>query len=219
LLVNNVEAEGTASKLNMLFGSFEPMVAFAALAHLLQANTNFYGILDFGSSMVFELFSGGSNNTSKYPDINDLMVRFLFRNGTESKSNLEIYNLFGRNNGQGALSIQDFLAVMHNVTLPSVGDWCNTCQTRNVNVFCASYGNSTSSSNSGSSLKQTSHKSTMNRAIAGIIGAVVTLSLAGFLLALAMLVGGVRFYRFKTKQRSELGGFKAGEKLASDPDL
>ena len=219
LLIDNVETKGTASKLNMLFGSFEPMVAFASLAHLPQANTDFYSIPDYGSSMVFELFSSGSDNTSKYPDINDLMVRFLFRNGTESKSNLEVYNLFGRNDTQGPLSLQDFLTAMHNVTLPSVGDWCNTCQSRNVSIFCASYDNSTSSSVSGSSLMQTSHRSSVSPAIAGIIGAVVTLSLVGVTLALAMLVGGVRFYRFKTKGRSELGGFKAGEKLASDPDL
>ena len=40
LLINNVETKGTASKLNMLFGSFESMVAFAALVQLPLANTD-----------------------------------------------------------------------------------------------------------------------------------------------------------------------------------
>ena len=219
LLINNIETNGTASKLNMLFGSFEPMIAFAALAQLPQANTDFYGIPDYGSSMVFELYSSGSSNKNSYPNINDLMVRFLFRNGTDSNSSLEIYNLFGRNDPQGSLSLKDLLAVIQNFTLPSVGDWCNTCQSGNVSIFCASYANSTSLCSSGSSSRQGSYKSSIHPAVAGVIGAVVASSLAGLVLLFAFLVGGVRFYRSKTKRRSELGGFKAGEKLASDPDL
>lgn len=91
LLINNIETKGTASKLSIPFDSFEPMVAFAALAQLPQANTNFYGLPEYGSSMIFELFSSGSNSNLTYPNINDLLVRFLFRNGTES--NVRLGNL------------------------------------------------------------------------------------------------------------------------------
>lgn len=219
LLINNIETKGTANKLNILFGSFEPMIAFAALAQLPQANTNFYGLPEYGSSMAFELFSSGSDSTLTYPNTDDLMVRFLFRNGTESTSNLEVYNLFGRNDAQKTLSLKDFLALMHDLTLPSVGDWCNTCQSGNVSIFCASFGNSTLSGSGGSFSIQASHKSNMNPAVAGVIGAIVGLSLVGLMLGLAILAGGVRFYRSKPKRMSKLGGFKAGEKLASDPDL
>ena len=59
----------------------------------------------------------------------------------------------------------------------------------------------------------------MNPAVAGVIGAVVALSLAGLVLLVTVLAGGVQFCRSKNKRRSELGGFKAGEKLPSDPDL
>ena len=219
LLVNNIETNGMASRLNMLFGSFEPMVAFAALAQLPQANTDFYSIPDYGSSMVFELYSNGLSNNVKYPNLSDLMVRFLFRNGTDSKSNLDVYNLFGRNDAQGDLSLKELLMAMENLTLPSVGDWCNTCQSGNVSIFCASYVDSTSFDGSGSPSRQRSHQSRISLAIAGVIGAVVTLFLAGLVLALVITVGGVRVYRTKAKRRSEVGGFKAGEKLASDPDL
>ena len=197
LLINNIETNGTENNLNIIFGSFEPMIAFAALVQLSQANTDFYGIPDYGSSMVFELYSNGSSNKNSYPKINDLMVRFLFRNGTDSKSNLEIYNLFGRNDAQGSLSLKDLLAVTQNLTLPSVGDWCNTCQSGNVSIFCASYASSTSPGSSGSSSRQGSHKSSMNPAVAGVIGAVVALSLAGLVLLVTVLVGGVRFCRSK----------------------
>ena len=34
-----------------------------------------------------------------------------------------------------------------------------------------------------------------------------------------MVLGGLRVYRIKRKGKSDLGGFKGGEKLASDADL
>ena len=219
LLMNNVETKGSSSKLNMLFGSFEPMIAFAALAQLPQANTNFYGIPDYGSSMVFELFSTGSNSTSSYPNIDDLMVRLLFRNGTTSMSNLEMFNLFGRNDAQGNLSLKDFLTAIRGITLPSVDDWCSRCQSGNVSIFCATDDNSTSTGSASLSPQHTSHQRSRSPVVAGVIGAMVALTVAGLIFALAMLLGGLRFYRAKGKRRSELGGFKGGEKLASDPDL
>jgi hypothetical protein len=59
----------------------------------------------------------------------------------------------------------------------------------------------------------------MNLAVAGVIGAIVIFSLVGRMLGLAILISGVRFYRLKPKRMSELGGFKAGKKLTSDPDI
>jgi hypothetical protein len=56
-------------------------------------------------------------------------------------------------------------------------------------------------------------------AVAGVIGAVVTLVVVGILAAVLALLGGLRVYKIKTKGRSDLGGFKGGEKLASDADL
>lgn len=79
--------------------------------------------------------------------------------------------------------------------------------------------NSTLSDSGGSFSIQAPPKSKMNPAVAGIMGAIITLSIAGLMLGLAILLGGVRFYRLKTKAMSELGGFKAVETLASDPDL
>ena len=58
----------------------------------------------------------------------------------------------------------------------------------------------------------------MKPAIAGVIGAVVTLAVAGLLFAALMLIGGVRFHRVE-KHKSDLGGFKGSQKLASDRDL
>lgn len=77
-LMNNVENKGTASKLIMLFGGFEPIIANSALVQLPRVNTDFYGIPDYGSSIVFELFSTAFDSTTNYPDPDDLRCGFSF---------------------------------------------------------------------------------------------------------------------------------------------
>ncbi|KAI9872607.1 MAG: hypothetical protein M1830_000450 [Pleopsidium flavum] len=219
LLFNSIETSGSANKISLLFGSFEPFVAFAALARLPSLNTNFYGLPDFGSSMVFELFSVDVNNSGVYPSIDELNVRFLFRNGTNVTSELISYPLFGRGPSQIHMTFQEFLEGMEDIMLPSVGDWCNTCGS--VSIFCSVYANSTSNTNGRGSNSSSNkhHSSGLKPALAGVIGAIVALAIGGLLLAVAMLLGGFRMHRVKTKRRSALGGFKGGEKLASDPDL
>ena len=219
LLFTNVQSEGIQGKINLLFGSFEPMTAFAALAHLPNANTSFYGLPDYGSSMVFELFGVGESSSAPYPDLKDLNVRFLFRNSTNPSSELISYPLFGRGPSQTDMPFHDFLQSMENIMLASVGDWCTVCNS--TSVFCASFVNDTSNNatDDGSGSFPQMVKESMRPAVAGVIGAIIALFLAGLVLAAVMLVGGIRFYRSKPKRRSELGGFKGGGRLASDQDL
>lgn len=219
LLFNNIRSEGVDDKLNLLFGSFEPMIAFAALAHLPNINATFYGLPSYGSSMVFELFSVGGNSSESYPDPEDLKVRFLFRNSTDPSSELIPYPLFGHGPSQTVLSFQDFLQSMENNMLASVGDWCNVCNS--TSVFCAYFADGTTNNgtDNGSGSSPQKVKGSMRPVVAGVIGAIIALFLAGLVLAAVMLIGGVRFYRSKAKRRSELGGFKGGKKLASDQDL
>ena len=216
LLINNIDNRGTDGKLNLLFGSMEPMIAFAALAQLPKANTDFYGMPDYGSSMVFELYTDGHNATAGYPNSDDLLIRFLFRNGTDSSSALNTYPLFGHGDTQ-TLSFNEFVVSLQNVALNTIGDWCSACQS-NI-IFCAAFIGLEFTGYSGSASSSTPTKKAMRPVVAGVIGAVVALALAGIIFAIAMLVGGVRLHRSKAKRRSELGGFKAGEKLASDQDL
>ncbi|MCJ1259132.1 hypothetical protein MMC24_006967 [Lignoscripta atroalba] len=219
LLFTNVETSGRRSKLNLLFTSFEPMISFAALAGLPPFYSNFYGLPDYGSSMVFEMFSTNANDSGGYPDPSDLRVRFLFRNGTDPTSNLNAYPLFGRGDGSITMSLDDFATDIGRIMLASIGDWCTICGS--MSVFCPAYTNSTFINDSGSEsdASTTTRHSGVQPVIAGVIGAIVALVVAGLLFALAMLIGGVRLSRSKAKRRSELGGFKGAEKLASDQDL
>ena len=215
-LYMNIDAGGQEDILTLLFGSFEPMVSFAALAGLAsEQNPQFYSIPDPGSSMIFELFSLSLNATDDYPDRADLSVRFLFQNGTGNGSEMVSYSLFG-NDPSASMSFDEFVAGMEAIWMPSVADWCNTCSS--LSIFCpalvgdggdgSSFGPSTGASSSG-------HHD-VSPAVAGVIGAVVALVVAGIITAVLALFGGLRVYR--AKGRSDLGGFK-GERLASDQDL
>lgn len=218
LLAVNIESKGGTGKLNLLFGTFEPMISLAALTQLPKTNTQFYGMPQDGSSMVFELYSEHHNSSAGYPNTSELLVRFLFRNGTDSSSALITYPLFGRSETQ-KLSFNDFMTHLQHIALASIGDWCYACQS--YTVFCAAFIGVDFTNNSGSNPYAVSvaAKSTMKPAVAGVIGAVIAMVVAGIIVAVAMLVGGVRLHRSKTRRRSELGGFKAREKLAPDQDL
>ena len=218
LLVTNIETNGASNKLNLLFTSFEPMVSFAALAGLTDFYEEFYGLPLLGSSMIFEMFSSGGNSTDTYPAVSDLSVRFLFRNGTDSSDNTNVYPIFGRDGNSLEINFSDFVASMEGVMIASVGEWCAICSS--PSIFCPAFANNTSSNSSGSpSSSPVKVSAATHPAVAGTIGALIALVLVGFMLAIAMLVFGVRFFRSKTKRRSELAGFKGAEKLASDRDL
>ncbi|KAI9679544.1 MAG: hypothetical protein M1817_005566 [Caeruleum heppii] len=214
LLTDNVQSRGTSEKLNLMFGSHEPFLAFFALTQLPQLNPNFYGLPDYGSSMVFELYSSG--NTTSYPDSADLMVRFLFRNGTAANEDLQSYPLFGRGPSQVDMPWSDFLSSMGDLTVGQVGDWCNICGS--PNTFCALYGRSGFRGNNGNGRSNDVVRG-MRAPVAGIIGAATALGVVFLALAATMLFGGLRFRRSPHGHRSSLGGFKGSEKLASDADL
>ncbi|KAI9728571.1 MAG: hypothetical protein M1834_007599 [Cirrosporium novae-zelandiae] len=219
LLMNNIATLGASSKINLLFGSFEPFLSFAALAKLSDINSYFNQLPQPGSSMVFELFGVG-DDINTYPDMDQLYVRFLFRNGTDDSSALISYPLFGNSPSQVDMSLEDFTSGMDSFTLGSVEDWCNTCGS--LSIFCAGYANSGSirwGTNSSFDNSNSGKMNMMQPAVAGVIGAVAALAVAGIAFALMMLLGGVRMTRSRSKRRSELGGFKGAEKLASDPDL
>ncbi|KAI9845688.1 MAG: hypothetical protein M1838_001648 [Thelocarpon superellum] len=218
LLLDTIESQGSQEILSLLFGDYQPFVAFFALALLPSINADFYGLPAFGSSMVFELFS--TDNNTAYPAESDLNVRFLFRNGTDDSAEMLSYPLFGRGPDETDMTWQDFSDGLDQFALESVGDWCDTCNSQEY--FCAIWGTTDSAFNIGSSPSSSGECSSASHAVtppvAGVIGAAVTLAVLILTAAVCILLFGVRFHRV-TKRRSELGGFKGSEKLASDADL
>ncbi len=208
-----INTQGDSDKMTLLFGSFEPMIAFAALADLVSPqNSAFYNLPEPGSSLVFELFALRENDIGTYPELDELYVRFLYQNGTEEDSKVVEYPLFGRSPSQTMMSLRDFIAGIERIMIYNVEDWCETCSS--YSIFCPAF------TNSSDVLNDTpTHHRGMSAAIAGVIGAIVALVVFGLVLAAIMLLGGCRVHRMQKKRRSELGGFKGAEKLASDQDL
>lgn len=145
------------------------------------------------------------------------------------------------------MSWGDFVEGMGSFSVNDVGDWCVTCNS--ISLFCEALynniGNDTSSGDSGSggSGNAGSH---MSNAIAGVIGATVTLAVWILLATIFLLTGGrVGYRRHSGRPSSEQppkyasgagtgtvfpafagmgmrrsgGGFKGSDKKMSDPDV
>jgi hypothetical protein len=175
-------------KFNIQFGAYATFLSFFGLASLPQVSENFTGIVDYASSIVFELVT---NSTATKPATSDLSVRFRFANGTASDANpAQAYPLFGQD--KEVLAWNDFVSGMQQFAIADTASWCKICG--NTTGECAS--SSSDSGSSGSSpVATTGHSSGMSRAVAGVIGALVTLAVILGLEALVMALGGLRLVK------------------------
>ncbi|KAH8597812.1 histidine phosphatase superfamily [Bisporella sp. PMI_857] len=222
-----VDTRGQYQKMSLLFGSFQPFLAFFALSNLSNgpAASRFSYLPRHGSSMVFELFSSKSDQNSTFPSTENLWVRFQFRNGSSDTDPLIAYPLFGRPNSETDMTWRDFVDGMGTFSMTNLSSWCNVCQ--GVTLYCQALRSAQASSGSTSNSGSGSKKGGISPAVAGVIGAAVTIAV--FILAgaiLAML--GCRLGKRDKADGSGIGvlrrtgsggGFKGAEKLASDTDL
>lgn len=213
LLRDNMRQGGYINKLNLAFTPHETFVAFFALSGLIIGDhtTEFAPLPEPGAMMLFELFSIGGN-ASSYPNHDELYVRFLYRNGTDAEDQLTPFALF---NGTAlALPLTTFMANIQPFGVSTQSEWCRLCNS--FSLFCrdlrgGSSGGFRSSNGGGDAITPP---------LAGVIGAAVTLIVAGILFLLAVAFGSIRFHGKGSKARKvSLGGFKGAEKMASDTDL
>jgi hypothetical protein len=201
-------------------GDYQPLVSFFALMGLPVLDSNFYGLPEYGSAAVLELFSKtDASDGLTYPSGDDLWIRFYFKNGTDPSEPYQAYPLFGLGPDQFELPWGTFLQSMERVMIGDIGVWCDQCGPQPLDasrVFC-SYWN-TSNSLEGTFTGSGSSHNKLNPAVSGVIGAVVALVVAGIVFGAIMLIGGLRFHRVHSR-KSDLGGFKGSQKLASDKDL
>jgi hypothetical protein len=185
-LNNTINTKGT-SKLGIQFGAYASFLSYFGLANLTMANGDFYGVPDYASSMVFELFANGAQ--SGFPSANDLQIRFLFHNGTASNSSEPVvYPLFG--GSETTIPWNTFVSKMNSFAVSTTEEWCVKCG--NTTGTCAASALGTSSTGSSGSASHSGKSSGISKAVAGVIGAVVTLAVIFGLEALIMLVGGFR---------------------------
>ena len=216
-LYSNINTLGAYQQMTLFFGSFEPLMSFFALAGLpSMQDQEFYSIPEQGASMVIELFTFVADGESAtYPsDSSNLFVRFLYLNGTDEGAALMQHPLFGADPNNMYVSFSDFVAGIEPIMMLSIEDWCSQCGS--YSIFCPAFEGENDPSG-GTDLTTSNHR--LSPALAGVIGALVTLVVLALVVGAAMLLLGLRFFRVKNKRRSELAGFKGAEKLASDQDL
>ncbi|KAF6836732.1 histidine acid phosphatase [Colletotrichum plurivorum] len=182
--LNQTVASKGKLKFSLLSGSYDTFLAFFGLVNLVDVSQNFTGLPDYASTMAFELFSNDATTFPADADA-DLRVRFLFRNSTFGE--LTAYPLFGT--GEETLSWPQFVSEMQERAIGTVEEWCNACSS--LVSFCAASQGEVSSSGSGKS------SGGMSNAVAGVIGAMVTLGVVA-------IVGGIAFVILR-KRRSAPG--------------
>lgn len=205
----NIEEFGTGQKMTLLFGNDEPAVALASLVGLAsEQRPNFYSRPVRGASLVFELYSFEADEVySAYPGSDNLYVRFFMHNGTNA-TNFTPYPLFGYGPSHEYIPYSEFRSEIETFAVQTTQEWCLRCNS--AAVFCNGV---LDNSGSDSSKK----KKGMSPAVAGVIGAVVTLAVIGLLAGLGFFLWSKR--KRQGNHKPSLGGFKGTGKLASDTDV
>ncbi|MCJ1432175.1 hypothetical protein MMC27_001531 [Xylographa pallens] len=190
-----VTSPKSSPKLNIQFGAYGSFTSFFGLAGLLPVATDFYGVADYASAMVFELVTNSS--AAPFPAPQDISVRFRFHNGTTSNSSTPAaYPLFGQQ--ATVLPWMDFAGNMSAFAVGTQAQWCTACG--NTTGVCASSSSGSSSGSSGSDNSTGSGQDTgapsgsggMSNAVAGVIGAMVTLAVVLLVEGLVLVLGGLR---------------------------
>ncbi|KUL85124.1 hypothetical protein ZTR_06270 [Talaromyces verruculosus] len=192
--LNKTITTSSDPRLNVQFGSYGTFQSYFGLANLPAADPIFYGIPDYASSMVWELVTNATVTNGAFPSTSDISVRFLFNNGTSATTtNLTAYPLFG--GSELELPWTDFVTQTQKFAISSQDQWCQVCG--NTTGVCAS-STASSSSASAASSSSSSNGSGLSNAVAGVIGAMVTLGVVLGLEVVAMLLGGLRLVKKKS---------------------
>lgn len=189
------------------FGAYASFLSFFGLAQLQTVSDDFTGIVDYASSMVFELVADADNITSSsYPASSDVSVRFLFANGTSAQHEPQAYPLFGQN--ETLLPWSTFVSEMNKFAIADTQSWCTACG--NSTGVCAEYASSSGSGDDASSSSTGSSSGNgISLPVAGVIGALVTLVVILGIEALVYALAGLKLVK-----KSTLAAVSAGSAAA-----
>ncbi|KAI1770876.1 histidine acid phosphatase-like protein [Hypoxylon cercidicola] len=202
-----------ATPLSVQFGAYASFMSFFGLAQLHRVSADFTGVVDYASSMVFELVTNASvSGAASYPAAADVSVRFLFANGTAAQNPLTAYPLFGQ--GDVLLPWTTFAAEMGRFAIGDTAAWCQACG--NTTGVCASSSSSSGSGDAGSSTTAASTSGNgISLPVAGVIGALVTLVVILGVEGLVYALAGLKLVKKSTLASlagSGAVGAAAGEK-------
>lgn len=192
----------SAERFNVQFGAYATFSSFFGLANLTNTSADFQGIVDYASSMAFELVTNATVNGTDAPttvDPDDVSVRFLFANGSASDSApAQEYPLFGQS--ETTIPWSDFVTNMQKFAIGDTQSWCTACG--NSTGVCASASSSGSDSGSGSGASSSSSRSGLSAGAAAAVGVCSLLGLV-LLLILGAALAGFRVVK-KGKRAAEV---------------
>ncbi|KAF6845030.1 histidine acid phosphatase [Colletotrichum musicola] len=218
---------GYSNKMTLMFSSHEPFMSFFALAKLQNEEaplaSPFWNLPEHGAAMVFELIGDQPNDPERYPTEENLYVRFLYRANANADTPFVEHSLFGMPDGDSRVTFRYFKQEMLKFGL-DVSGWCSTCASSQP--FCSTLRNAPAPE---PTLGESVRSAVQKPVVAGIIGASIILAVLGLVIVAAAVLGGFRIRRVgrdagmddnkDSGRAAGLGGFKAAEKRASDPDL
>lgn len=178
------------------FGAYASFLSFFGLSQLPSVSEDFTAVVDYASSMTFELVTNATVTNTSYPSTDDISVRFMFSNGSAAANPLTAYPLFGQ--AETTLPWTNFVDEMGKFAVGDQETWCSQCG--NTDGLCAASVTSSGSSPSNSASSSSSGGG-ISKAVAGVIGAMVTLAVILGIEALVLLVGG-----FRLVNKKRLGG-------------
>ncbi|KAF4450720.1 hypothetical protein F53441_6163 [Fusarium austroafricanum] len=216
----NIRWNSSFNKLNLIFGSLDPIMSFISLSGLLTSDNIFQepwsSLTKPGAALVFELFGQDPDFPDSQPPTNSLRVRMFYRASADADEPFSNQPLF--KSGPDGIAYSSFIQSM-NMVGRSANQWCDICSPTPAPwcIFTDSDGSYVGDSSSS-----------IGPVIAGVIGAIIAVAVL-VLLAICMFVcGGLRL-RHKGPQDSShtaaaaagtsAGGFKGPEKKEGDADV
>lgn len=209
--IDNIDEAGVTTRLTLMFGSFRPLLSFFSLGGLVtRANSEtseFSTIPEPGAAMVFELIGDDPDHPDSLPTFDKLSIRFYYRATADEDEPFSRFSLFSSGFDGASIPYSAFVDEMQSLG-KNPGEWCNICKPDLS--WCNSYYPTVAEH----------HSTSLNPALAGLIGAIVTTAVLGLVCLALFFLFGFRLQRGPPKERnSSLGGFKGAEKMASDTDL
>jgi len=202
----------TGPKFAVQFGAYGTITSLFGLTNMTVVDPMFYGIPGYASALTFELFTD-SNYTGAFPEVDDLQVRLLWHNGSTTTGDdltPEIYPMFGQS--ATSLAWTDFSSRMAGISVGSNAEWCVACG--NTTGTCAGTSGASTDDGSDGTTDSNTGGSHMSNAVAGVIGAMITLGIIFGAEALILLLGGFRMVR-KRAMRNGAGSSNDGAELTS----
>ncbi|EFR00270.1 hypothetical protein MGYG_03273 [Nannizzia gypsea CBS 118893] len=139
-LEKNVKSKGSLNKLSLMFGGYEPMMAFLDVVVSDPYRESLNGLPNNGASIMIDLFSMAKDGITKFPaDESQLMVRLSVRNDTNTSNpekQFKSYPMFGTNNKDTAMPYRDFADKMVS-NMISTSEWCRSCDGKEY--FCEKF--------------------------------------------------------------------------------